>query len=403
MERLTRVECPDSTYRPKQHPLVFSRAEGSIIVDAEDREYIDLSAGFGVLALGHNHPIVRKSMGASDELIHAMGDVYPSIDKILFLETLAQIYPRGPAKSALALSGSQAVEIAIKTSMLATKRTGFICFKDSYHGLDLGVLPLTYREDFRKPFLKWMNADAVEHIEYGCSADELNAARIRLEQRGYPVAGLLVEPVQGRAGCKVGKSQWLNSCAAFAADHGIISIVDDIFAGMGRTGVLTHAELANFDLVCLGKAIGGGLPISACLGRLEVMNAWPECTSEALHTGTFFGHPLACRVGTAAIKHLIEQKLPERAIELGHQLHQRLQSLLGASSQVKAIQGKGLMVAIEFDRAGTGAWLMDELRAHGVVALASGHQGQCLAITPALNIPEQLLWGAVDRLQKILR
>ena len=147
LDRLKIVECHDSTYRPGKSPLVFSKAKGSLIWDVDGKEYIDLCAGFGALALGHASEalleVTKEFSGERPMVEHAMGDVYPSEEKILFLETLKSLLPSQYEIGALALGGGQAVEIALKTAMLYTKKSGFIVFDDAYHGLDLGVLPIT--------------------------------------------------------------------------------------------------------------------------------------------------------------------------------------------------------------------------------------------------------------------
>jgi acetylornithine/succinyldiaminopimelate/putrescine aminotransferase len=398
-EKLVSVECPDSTYHPASNPLVFKSARGSVICDADGQSYIDLCAGFGVMALGHPTEDQLAELIEGTSIIHGMGDVYASVDKIEFIHELAALYPHGPARVALALTGAQAVEIALKTAMLATKGSGFICFEGSYHGVELGVLPVTHRQDFRAPFKSWLRDESVEFVPFGCTTATLERAQRALQMRGFKLAGLIVEPIQGRAGIIVPPRDWLIDVAAWSKTAGCVSILDDIFAGLGRTGVMTNAQNANFDLVCLGKALGGGFPISACLGRSSVMEAWPVCNSEALHTGTFFGHPLSCRSGLKALKAIRFSNLPQRALELGQKIKEFINVQLAGSSRFVEIRGEGLMIGIAYSEVGFGAKLMDQLRSHGVLALASGPRGDSLSITPALNIPENLLF---DALQKIV-
>ena len=180
MDRLKSAECRDSTYRPKTDPVVFAKAKGSLVWDVEGREYIDLCAGFGALPLGHASEalcaVTEAFQEAKPMIEHAMGDVYPSEEKILFLETLKSMLPSSYTLGAVALSGGQAVEIALKTAMLSTGHSGFIVFSDAYHGLDLGVLPLTAREDFRAPFKNWLAEDHVIRLPYGASIELVESA-----------------------------------------------------------------------------------------------------------------------------------------------------------------------------------------------------------------------------------
>lgn len=404
LDRLKRVECPDATYPARSPALVFERAVGSEIWDADGRRYIDLCAGFGVLALGHNHPSFLEVMrNRGDTIVHGMGDVYASRPKVELLELLTKtIAPGHLTRAALALSGAQAVELAVKTAMLATKKSGFLTLTDSYHGLDLGILPLTARADFRAPFTGWLREPAVVRVEPGCERQILAEAKAKLESAGHGAAALLVEPVQGRAGVRPMPPGWLALTRKFCDDEGILLIYDEVFTGLGRTGRLSYAEEVPCDLLCLGKALGGGLPLSACLGTEATLGAWPASTGEALHTGTFFGHPLSCELAAVTLRTILAERLSEHAARTGQQFLATLRERLQKYECVTEIRGEGLMLAVEFNRPGLGALAMDGLRRDGIIALASGSTGQSLSMTPALNIPPPLFFEALDRLEHFI-
>lgn len=404
LDRLKRVECPDATSPSRAPALIFARAKGSEIWDVEGRRYTDLCAGFGVLALGHNHETFRKTLAERhDTIAHGMGDVYASRQKVEFLELLtATIAPTHLTRAALALSGAQAVELAVKTAMLATRKTGFITLDEGYHGLDLGILPLTAKADFRAPFTGWLKEPAVARVPPGANHAALAAAKAALESAGHGAAAVLVEPVQGRAGARPLTVAWLAELRRFCDAEGLLLIYDEVFTGLGRTGRMTFATEVPCDLLCLGKALGGGLPLSACLGTEASLGAWPASTGEALHTGTFFGHPLACELGTVTLRTILAERLPERAADLGGRMLSAARGMFSGLSRVADVRGEGLMLAVEFDRPGLGALAMDRLRAEGVIALASGAQGQSLSMTPALNIPEPLFTDALSCLKRIV-
>lgn len=407
MTRLQKHECRDSTYTGAEPALVFARALGSTVYDADGRSYIDLCAGFGVLALGHNSAVQRRvfaSSGDSDALVvHGMGDVYPSIAKIELLEAVAAVLPPELQKGALALSGGQAVELAVKTAQIATGARGFISFQDSYHGLDLGILPLTSRSDFKAPFAGWLQEQLVTELPFACSMEQLRAAILEQRKAGFGCAAVIVEPIQGRAGVRHWPEGWLSELAYLCKQENVLLIYDEVFTGLGRTGQMTFAHEVPCDLLCLGKALGGGLPLSACFGRAEIMDAWPQNSGEAIHTGTFFGHPLACRLGLETLRTIVAEDLPGRARRIGHGFKNHLRTVLANHPQLVEIRGQGLMLGLEFKEAGFGARLMDILRAEGLIALASGTLGQGLSITPALTIPEEDLAKASDILQKVLK
>ena len=400
LQRLKAVECPDATFPAIQPSLVMHRASGSVVFDVRGTAYIDLCAGFGALALGHNpaahrQVLVSRLYEAESELAplitHGMGDVYPSAAKVDLISYLIELMPPHLTMAALALTGSQAVEIAVKTAMLATGRSRFIVFGGSYHGLDLGILPLTERADFKAPFRGFLREDKVLSLSFRCTEAELECAL-----SSGDIAGVIVEPVQGRTGCRPAGLPWLQMLRRQCDKHSSMLIYDEVFTGLGRTGRLTFAEHVPCDLLCLGKAFGGGFPISACIGTPAAMTAWPASKGEAIHTGTFFGHPLSCDIARSTLKEIRESDLVGRARDLGLEALSWLKSALGEDPLILDIRGEGLMLAIEFKKDGNGARLMDILRAQGVIALASGSRGESLSITPALNIPRPLLISGLE-------
>lgn len=398
--RLLARECPDSTYRPKSHPLVLDRALGSLIYDADGREYIDLCAGFGVLPFGHNAQyllnLMRQDGGAQPSLLHGLGDVYPSVDKVDFFEEFFSVMPPHLQKAAVALTGAQAIELALKTAILATGRRNFLAFEDSYHGLDLGVLPVTFRADFKSPFVRYLREETSRHLPFRSDLATIEEAIIQAEAANNPFAAVIVEPVQGRGGVIPADVAWLKGLRDVTARHGILLILDEVFTGFARTGRITFADDVKADLVCFGKAVGGGFPLSVCVGTDEVMNKWPPCESEALHTGTFFGHPLSCRAATATIREIKMTGIKDESAEKGVWLRQHLRDELSGFKVVSSIRGIGMMTGIEFRGRGVGALLMESLRARGVIAIPSGPTGNVLSITPALNIEPDILMKAVQ-------
>lgn len=401
LDRLLSRECVDATYRPSAGlELVLDRGEGSFLWDVEGRRYIDLCAGFGSLVLGHQ--ILWGEGERPPALIQGMGDVYPTVAKIEFMESLLSKMPPFFERAAFASTGSQAVEYAMKTAMLATAGSGFLVLEDAYHGLDFGALSLVGREDFRQPFESWLHRDKVRVIPRHASLAQLEEAVRSLEEAGVKGAAVIIEPIQGRAGVRPLDTGWLRLLYQFCHKQNMLLIYDEIMTGWGRTGSWTLAEDAPCDLICLGKGLGGGMPLSACLGRKEFMDAWPVCRGEAIHTGTFFGHPLAAWLGVKTLQRMEEEKLCERARVWGAYEMESLSRRLIPLKGVKELRGRGLMWGIEFDRPHRGAELMGILRKRGVIAIPSGRQGEVLSLTPALNIPEEVFHEAIDIVVEII-
>ncbi len=410
LERLMALECQDATYpvAAQNHPLVFDSAKGSIVRDVEGRDYIDLSAGFGALVLGHNAECVQRVFArhapgdkSSDfpSIMHGMGDVYPSRAKIDLLETLRSLMPAHLTRISLAISGGQAVEVALKTAMLHSGAAGFISFQDGYHGVDLGVLPVTSRSDFKLPFKKFLNDRIAIELPYGCDINLVADAVKTLKSMPCGFAGIVAEPVLGRGGVINPPVNWLDALAKTAHAHGGVLILDEILTGLGRRGKWTEAETVDADLVCFGKALGGGMPLSACVGKEAVMSAWPKSTGEAIHTGTFFGHPLSCEVAAASLREMKRLDICRLARETGAWLFELLSNQLMGRPDIEEIRwGGGLMIAIKYNESAgvaPGAAAMDRLRGLGVIALASGSGGTSLSLTPPLNISREILARAV--------
>jgi 4-aminobutyrate aminotransferase-like enzyme len=401
MHHLQQLESPDSTYWHASPPLVLSRAKGSIVEDTEGEVYIDLCCGFGSLPLGHNHVSFLETLklwqpqDGLPPIAHGLGDVYPSLAKIDLAATLMAQAPPHLQKVSFSLSGSQAVETALKTAMLATGRQGFIAFVGGYHGVDLGTLPITSRQDFRAPFLKALPGYAVTWLPFGCTPEAIAMAIAHLKASPAGFAGFIVEPVQGRAGVIPAPEGWLASLACAAKESGSLLIFDEVFAGLGRSGCWSHSETIAADIILLGKALGGGMPISACLGTTAVMDAWPANRGEALHTGTFFGHPLSASVAKATLDEIQQQQLILRSQRMGVEALEALTAALDPVSTGIQVRGAGLFIGIQLPRRGMGAELMHTLRRQKIIALACGPHGEGLSLSPALNIDEGLWQDAL--------
>ena len=230
-------------------------------------------------------------------------------------------------------------------------------------------------------------------MPYGASKEEITKGISKLKTAG--LAAIIAEPIQGRAGVNSPPRGWLTMLSEIAHEHFGLLILDEVFTGFGRIGTLSSAAEANADISCFGKAIGGGFPISACFAKERIMNAWPESPGEAIHTGTFFGHPFSAAVGRRTILAIKEQELANRSKILGKEIKIWLSEALKESALVKDIRGEGLFLGIEYTVPGFAAVLMDKLRERGVIALPSGATGAVLSITPALNIPEDILFDAL--------
>lgn len=393
--RLARVESRDVTCLTPTPPIFWERASGANVWDVDGNRYVDLGAGFGVANAGHAHPrVVAALREQSERLLHAMGDLHPAAVKVELLERLAALFPGGaPARTTLGTSGSDAVEIALATALLATGRAGVVAFEGAYHGLSFGALDATARAAFRDPFSARL-PHATVFARFGDADDVLRAAA----EARVPIGAVLVEPIQGRGGERIPPDGFLRSLRALCDREGWLLIADEVYTGFGRTGRWFACEHEGVvpDLLCVGKGLASGLPISACIGRAAVMDAWPASTGEALRTQTFLGHPPGCAAALASIAVLEEEKLVERAADLGGAALDHLRERLAGHARVTDVRGRGLLLAIECATGEAALGACTRALERGVIAVPSGERGEVIAVTPPLSIDRELLWIGLD-------
>jgi 4-aminobutyrate aminotransferase/(S)-3-amino-2-methylpropionate transaminase len=252
----------------------WARAEGCRVWDEHGREFLDLTAGFGVAALGHRNPRIMEAW-AEQPVVHALGDLAEA-------EVTARLREALPWPAKLGVTGEDAVEIALRTALLATGRQGIVAFDGAYHGTGLLALAATGLERFRAPFAPWLPGP-VHRRRYGEDPGPLPA----------DAGCVIVEPVQGRGGARVPPDGFLEVLRRRCDETGALLVVDAIFTGLGRLGSMWPGEDVA-DVLCVGKALGGGLPISAALFvRSELAQAW-DLGEEDVYTHTHVGNPLAC-------------------------------------------------------------------------------------------------------------
>jgi len=397
-QRLAAVENPEVTCLAEPPPIFWSRGSGVNVLDADGNRFVDLLAGFGAAVLGYAHPQVTAALVAqAGELQHAMGDVYPAERKVELLEALVRVLPGGLGGVILSGSGSDAVESALKTALLATGRPGVVAFEGAYHGLGLGALDATHRDDFRAPFRARL-AGKTRFVPWG----DADAARRAV--RESDAGAILFEPIQGRGGLVFPPAGFVSALREIADETGALLIADEVYTGMGRTGRWLACEHEGVipDVVALGKGLGGGLPLSACAGRPDVMSAWPASRGEALHTSTHLGNPLVCAAGLAVLRVLETESLVKRADEIGARWLTILRSRLAGSPHVREVRGRGLLVAVELDDAVFARTVVTRLLATGWITLGEGADGRTLALTPPLVIEASLLDAAAERLSELL-
>ncbi len=402
LRRLKAVESPNVTTVGPDFPVVWESAKGAVVRDVDGNTYLDAGSSFGVAFVGHGHPdVLAATQRQQERLVHAMGDVHPPALRIELLEALQRAAPGELGHAVLCTGGSEAVEVALKTAALATGRRGILAFEGGYHGLSLGALGATWRDDFRAPFRAWLPgptrfvpfpqvaADADSDAAHAALSRVFAAVEAALADPDADIGVVMVEPVQGRGGTRVPPEGFLRGLHALCQDAGVLLCCDEIFTGVGRTGALFACAAAGVvpDLLCVGKALGGGWPVSACLGTPEVMAAWGQATGEALHTSTFLGHPVAAAAAVATLGLIQREGLATRAQVEGAAWLQALRGRVGGHPGVVEVRGRGLMLGVELRDHPTrraSDWTWDVVVAclrGGVIVLPCG-AGDVIQLTP---------------------
>ena len=410
-------------------PIVWERARGVHVWDAGGKKYIDLTAAFGVAASGHANPrVVCAGQQQMAKLPHAMGDLHPHALKARLARELSRItFERWTpdqskvqslkskvitAKTIFCNAGFEAVEAALKTAMLTAGKYGVIAFSGAYHGLGYGALNVTHRDFFRSPFRLQLREFA-NFVPFPNKPAELAVVETlarRFFERGW-VGAILVEPVQGRGGINVPPPGFLRLLRRLCDEHKALLILDEVYTGFGRAGKWFACEHDGVvpDLICLGKALTGGFPLSACVGRADVMDAaWPKTTGEAIHTSTFLGHPVGCAMALAQIAEILRLKLVERSARLGESLLGQLRSEISNPELQIRVRGVGLMAGVELLRADGKPATAAALRAtramlqRGYIVLPEGEHSNVISLTPPLTIAEAQLSATVKELKEVL-
>ncbi len=416
-ERLAELECPGVAHRRLSRaganprdvaPIVLASGRGAELTDVDGNRYVDLAAGFGAAILGHGHEAITHALSTqAAKLVQGLGDVYATETKIALLGELVRLHPGRAPQVLLGQSGSDAVTAALKTATLSTQRNSFVAFDGSYHGLGYGPLAACgFRASFRQPFEEQLSKQ-IRFAPYpgvrGASA-EVSLSALRDLLRDQPTAAVLVEPIAGRGGCVVPPSGFLLELCWLAREHGALVIADEIWTGMGRCGAMLRSRQCNapVDIVCLGKGLGGGLPISACIASADHMAGWAGGV-EVVHTSTHVGAPLACSTALATLEALRTEGLVERSAALGQRFRDSLRQELAACEQVLEVRGAGLMIGIELDAASTAQSAIRQLLRRGYVVISGGIAGDTLTLTPPLSIEEDVLLGFGPCLREILQ
>ena len=399
----------------RQYPLVLESAKGVNLWDVDGNRYLDFTAGYAVMNVGWNHPVVVQAVeNQVKRLSHGAFLAFCADVPVTFAERLVEFLPRGLSRVCLANSGAESVEAAMKLARYHTGRKYFISFSNGFHGRTYGALSLTATKSIHRarfgPFLP------VIHVPYpnpyrAPSFDSTSASVTAIEEiftKEVPaeeVAAIFVEPVQGEGGYIIPPAPFLRELRALCDDHGILLVADEVQTGCYRTGTFLASQQFGVtpDIVCLSKALGGGLPLGAMVASENVTTWLPGS-----HANTFAGNNVACAAGLAVLDVIGSKGFRDRVASAGRHLLQRLSKLYEDHQLVGDVRGLGLMAAIELVRSrATKQPATDERRAiiddafqNGLAVLPAGESA--IRFCPPLTIENDDIDTGVEILRRSL-
>ena len=371
-------------------PVALVEGRGSRVRDVTGREFLDLTAGWGVTCIGHCHPALVEAISSQAGRLMQTTNLFYTLPQLDLIEKLAALTPDEITRSFLVNSGTEAVEGALKLAHRATGRPRFVSTEGSFHGRTLGALRVIGQAKHREPYAALLPDPVV--VPYG----DGDAAREAIDEE---TAAFIVEPIQGEGGVRVPPPGYLREVRESCREKGALLILDEVQTGIGRTGkmlALQHDDVTP-DVLTLGKGLGGGYPIAAFLTTEEVA----KTVSLGDHGGTYIGNPVACAAANAVLGVVAEEKLPERAAELGLEIQARLRSFADARPDLASeVRGRGLLIGLVLRDAEKAAALPGRALDRGILVNVTA--GDVMRLFPALNIPEADLWPAIDTLLELV-
>ncbi len=428
LSRQAKFESNVRSY-PRKLPFAIKSAKGVWVTDVEGNKYIDCLSGAGTLALGHNHPIVKKEISAlleSDYPLHTLDITTPLKDE--FSEFICHLLSHAQQEYLIQFcgpTGADAVEAAIKLAKQVTGRTGIISFSGGYHGMTHGALSVTGNHGPKEGInglmsdVQFMPYPGLYRCSFGLKGEASLRAHMNyidnflddVESGVVKPAAVILECVQGEGGVNPAPIEWLQHVRRVTEKHGILLIVDEVQTGFCRTGKWFSYQHANIvpDLVVMSKAIGGGLPL-AVLGIRKQHDVWKPGN----HSGTFRGNQLAMATGLATLKLLRDNEIADYAHDIGNWFMNELKALQKLYPKIGHIRGKGLMIGMEIVNPAlpnrsdgqpptdceAAANLQQACFDAGLVIEKGGRGGSVLRFLPPLNITKSELHLVLQKLEK---
>jgi putrescine aminotransferase len=396
------LEYRKSVIEMKEQPALEWTGQGVEFEDILGRKYLDCLGGFGIYSAGIKHPKILKAVRdqlermplSSQELLDPLRGALAAL--------IGEITPGDLQDCFFINNGTDAVEGALKLARLYTGRVGFLSSIHGFHGKSMGSLSIMGKWEYREPFEPLL--PQIHFVEFG-DAGAVENELYKADEVGKGIAAVVMEPVQGEAGAVVPPDDFWPRIRKACDEYGALLIADEVQTGLGRTGKMFGVDHWNVapDIMCLGKALGGGvMPLSAFVATPKI---WEKMEGNPfIHTSTFGGNPLACAAGIAAINVTLEENLPEQAARKGLYLLSELKALQMRYPRILfEARGKGLLLGMEFANTEIGYKVVAGLFRKGILVAGTLTNSRTVRIEPALNIPEKHLDEILDKLEDTLK
>ncbi len=382
---------------PFAKDMVVAESKGCSIITVDGEEYLDLLAGIAVCNVGHRNDAVVAAVKAQlDKSMHTMVfGKYVIPIQVEAARLLAEVTPPELQTTFFTNSGCEGIEGALKTARKYTGRSRIISCQRAFHGRTFGALSVTWREHYRKPF-----EPLVPDVHF-VPFNDLPAARQAIDER---TAAIIIEPIQGEGGVRIPDDDYLPGIRELCDRTGALMIFDEVQTGFGRTGRWFACEHWNVvpDIMVLAKALGGGMPLGAFIGRPEVMDTL--CNPMLSHLTTFGGHPVCCAAAKAAMEFTRQENLPAKAAERGEQFMAGLRDQqVRYPSVIKEVRGLGLMIGVELQSKEIMAAYVDEVHRQHVIIGDSINDDVTARLEPPLTITPAEVEDALSRLDVACR
>lgn len=391
-----------SVIEMRDEPALEWVGEGPVFEDILGRKFIDCLGGYGIYSAGIRHPKIVKAV--ADQLRRMPLSSQELLDPLrgALAKLLGEIAPGDLQYCFFINNGTDAVEGALKLARVVTGRTNFISSLRGFHGKSCGSLSLMGKWEYREPFLPLL--PGIHFVEFG-DAEAVEDELYKADATGKGVAGVIMEPIQGEAGAIVPPDDFWPRIRKACDEYGALLIADEVQTGMGRTGKMFGVEHWNTvpDIMCLGKALGGGvMPLSAFISTPKIWQVLEP--NPFIHTSTFGGNPLACAAGIAAINVTLEEDLPGQAYRKGRYFLGELVALqIRYDRLLKQARGKGLLLGLEFVNTEIGYKVVSGLFRRNVLVAGTLTNSRMVRIEPALNMPDPMIDEVLEKLEDTLK